>query len=268
MGLDVRISAQSGTRSVDRAVSVLLLLAEQGGLGLGEVARTLAIPKSSAADVLRALVTRDFVAQDHEGRYRLGLGAFEIGAAYLRAMTPVAAAAPELEALTRKLSATSHFAVLDGDQVVYLAKHDPPLRALELASALGARLPAATAAVGKAQLAFVSGRDAEDQFDSSRFVEFARIRALGYALDEGGTAPGVACVAAPVFSSNGCCGAIGVSALISGGPTREAVVEAVVAAAERATVRLGGVRPHAFATDQGRDLLAGNDSPHRREALT
>lgn len=267
MGDDVRISAHSGTRSVDRAVSLLRLLAERGGLGLGEIARTLAVPKSSAADVLRALVARDFVAQDPEGRYRLGLGAFEIGAAYLRAMTPVASVEPELEALTSEFSATSHFAVLDGDEVVYLATHDPPLRGLELASALGARLPAATTAVGKAQLAFVSARDAEERFGSSRFVEFARIRALGFALDEGGTAPGVTCVAAPVFSPSGCCGAIGVSTLVHGEPTREAIIDAVVVAAAHATLRLGGVRPHADAVELGRVLLPGNDTPRRREAL-
>lgn len=265
MGDDVRISAHLGARSVHRAVSVLLLLAEHGGLGLGEIARTLSIPKSSTADVLRALVARDFVTQDHEGHYRLGLGAFEIGAAYLRAMTPVASVEPELETLTRELSATSHFAVLDGDEVVYLAKHDPPLRALALASSLGGRFPAATTAAGKAQLAFVSARDADEQFDSSRFVEFARIRAVGFALDNGGTAPGVACVAAPVFSPSGCCGAIGVSTLFDGGPSREAIIDAVVAAAEYATIRLGGVRPHADAFLLGRVLLPSNNVPLRLE---
>ena len=214
------------------------------------MARILTIPKSSAADVLRALVARDFVAQDHDGRYSLGLGAFEIGAAYLRAMTPIASVRPELEALSGELSATSHFAVLDGDEVVYLATHDSALRALDLASALGARLPAATTAVGKAQLAFLSGRD-EIHFESSRFVEFTRIRILGYAVDDGGTVTGVACVAAPVFSSNGCCGAIGVSTLISSEPKREVIVEAVCAAAARATLRLGGVRPRVDALELG-----------------
>ncbi|MHB8378340.1 MAG: IclR family transcriptional regulator [Acidimicrobiales bacterium] len=261
------MSAQTGTRSVDRAVSLLRLLSERGALGLAEIARTLSVPKSSTADLLRALVARDFVDQDREGRYRLGLGAFEIGAAYLRSMTPVASVEPELEALTGELSATSHFAVLDGNEVVYLAKRDPPFRGLELASALGARLPAATTAVGKAQLAFVSPRDVEVRFDASRFVEFARIRTLGYALDEGGSAPGVTCVAAPVFSTNGCCGAIGVSTLVQGEPTREAIIDAVIAAAAHATIRLGGVRPHTDAVELGRTPFPGCDVSLRRNAV-
>jgi DNA-binding IclR family transcriptional regulator len=242
-----------------------MLLAQNSGLGLGEIARTLAFPKSSTADVLRALVARDFVTQDNQGRYRLGLGAFEVGAAYARAMTPVASVEPELETLTRELSATSHFAVLDGDEVIYLAKHDPPLRALELASSLGARLPAATTAVGKAQLAFVPAPSAEERFGTSHFVEFARIRALGFAIDEGGTAPGVTCVAAPVFSPSGCCGAIGVSTLVHGDPTREAIIDAVVLAAAHATDRLGGVRPHADAVELGRVVSPGNIPPLKEE---
>jgi len=267
MSDDVRISAQVGTRSVDRAVCVLMLLAEQSDLGLGEIARRLTFPKSSTADLLKALVARNFVSQDHEGHYRLGLGTFEIGAAYVRAMTPVASVQPELELLTRELSATSHFAVLDGDEVVYLAKHDPPLRGLELASALGARLPAATTAVGKAQLAFMSTPDDDGRLDSSRFVEFARIRALGYALDEGATAPGVTCVAAPIFSPSGCCGAIGVSTLVHGTSTREEIVDAVANAAARATERLGGVRPHADTVELGRVLSPGNNPSLTEEVL-
>jgi DNA-binding IclR family transcriptional regulator len=265
MGDDVHISVQLGSRSVDRAVSVLQLLADHKGLGLGDIARRLALPKSSAADVLKALVARDFVSQDHEGRYRLGLGVFEIGAAYVRSMTPVDAVGPELESLTRELSATSHFAVLDGDEVIYLAKHDPPLRGLELASALGARLPAGTTAVGKAQLAFISARDTDERLETSRFVEFARVRALGYALDEGGTAPGVTCVAAPVFSPSGCCGAIGVSTLVHDSPRREAMIDAVVIAASRATDRLGGARPHADAVELGRVSSPGNNPSLKEE---
>jgi DNA-binding IclR family transcriptional regulator len=267
MSNTVRISAQVGSRSVDRAVAILLLLARSSHLGVGEIARTLTIPKSSAADVLRALVARDFITQGLDGRYCLGLGTFEIGAAYLRAMTPVASVRPELEALSRELSATTHFAVLDGEEVVYLAKHDPVLRALDLASALGARLPAATTAVGKAQLAFISAQDGEHHFESSSFVEFTRIRVLGYAVDDGGTAPGVACVAAPVFSLNGCCGAIGVSTLIAGGPKREVIVEAIGAAAARATLRLGGVRPHIDAVELGRSLEPNGDPRYSHEAF-
>lgn len=156
---------------------------------------------------------------------------FEVGAAYLRSMTPIAAVRDELPLLTEYLGVTSHYAILDGPQVLYLAKQDPPGPALTLASSLGARLPARTTAVGKAQLAHLSVAP-----------DLAPIRDAGYAVDDGETAAGVRCVAAPVFASSGCCGAIGVSYLVQGGPELSRVRDAVTAAAARASRRLGGRR--------------------------
>ena len=123
-------------------------------MALGEVATRLKLPKSSALSLLRALVAGDFCVTDGKGLYALGIHTFEVGAGYLRSMTPVRSVTPELEWLTQVLAMTSHFAVLQGDEVIYLAKHDPAALGLKLASSLGARVPAAVTAVGKAQLAY------------------------------------------------------------------------------------------------------------------
>jgi DNA-binding IclR family transcriptional regulator len=212
-----------------------LLARNERPLALADIARSLALPKSSALSLLRALAAAEFAALDEAGRYHLGVRSFEVGAAYLRTMTPVRAVEPELQLLTEGLGATSHFAVLEGHEVVYLAKHDPPDTGLKLASSLGARLPAASTAVGKAQLAWRPPLAVAD--------ELARVRALGYAVDDGLTAAGIRCVAAPVFDAQGCCGAIGVSLLLRGGPRTDAVARAVRSAAERSSCRLGGKQP-------------------------
>ncbi len=142
-------------RSVMRALSILELLSlSEGPMALGEVATRLKLPKSSALSLLRALVAGDFCVTDGKGLYALGIHTFEVGAGYLRSMTPVRSVTPELEWLTQVLAMTSHFAVLQGDEVIYLAKHDPAALGLKLASSLGARVPAAVTAVGKAQLAY------------------------------------------------------------------------------------------------------------------
>lgn len=260
------------SRSVQRALSMLVLLSNSDRpLGLAEIASTLVVPKSSALRLLRALVSGEFAQVGSDGRYRLGIRSFEIGAAYQRSTTPLVAVHDELEDLTRRFGVTSHFAVLDHTEVVYMAKHDPSGPGPRLASSLGARLPASTTAVGKAQLAHVVFRDRSDgdtsadqhsadprreatplpgvprsngqsTQTSSDFVELAKIRAQGYSVDEGLTARGVRCLAAPVFDRAGCCGAIGVSTLQAGGPDHVTLVAAVVAAAQRATERLGGTQ--------------------------
>ncbi|MBV9451466.1 MAG: IclR family transcriptional regulator [Streptosporangiaceae bacterium] len=232
-------NAAAGSRSVLRALEVLELLAGlDAPMSLARIAKELGIPKTSCLGLLRALSAREFIRQDESGSYGLGVRSFEVGAAYLRTMTPTRAVAGELRALTERLDMTSHFAILDGDEVVYLAKHDPPGSGIRLASALGARLPAATTAVGKAQLAFARRAGA-----AGDGAGLATVRARGYAVDEGTTAAGIRCVAAPVFDVTGCCGAIGVSYLAQDGATVTEVCGPIVAAARQATTELGGRWP-------------------------
>jgi len=228
-----------GSRSVLRAIDILELLAgEHRSLGLAQITSGLGIPKSSCLLLLRALETRDFVRKDDGGLYSLGLRSFEVGAAYLHSVTPVSVAAGELLTLTQELTMTSHFAVLVGDEVVYLAKQDPPGSGVRLASSLGARLPAWSTAVGRAQLAY-SGL-AVTAGTGELVRELKEVRQRGYAVDDGGTALGICCVAAPVFGVNGCCGALGVSYLSQGGPDPSVVAPLLVASARRASLDLGG----------------------------
>ncbi len=231
-------STQSaGSRSVSRALAILEILARAGRpLPLTEIARELDLPKSSTLGLLRALVRSGFAGTDDHGGYVLGLRSFEVGAAYLRSMTPTRAVDRELRALTSELGVTSHFAVLDGDEVIYVAKHDPSGAGVRLASSLGARLPAATTAVGKAQLACLESSTGTS--DALR-RELDAVRVDGFAVDDGLTLAGVRCVAAPVFDLAGCCGAIGVSYPALCGLDLDAVTRALVAAARQASERLG-----------------------------
>lgn len=217
----------AGTRSVSRALAILTLLAgHDRPLSLTTIATSLGVPKSSALNLLRALAADHFV-DESRGGYALGRRTFDVGAAYLRSMTPVVAVEPELVALTEHLGVTSHFAVLDGDDVVYLAKHDAP-GTVRLASSLGARLPARVTAVGKAQLAVLTD-------DAS----LSGVRSVGFAVDEGDTAAGIRCVAAAVMSASGCVGAIGISHLLRDDLPLDRVAPLVVDAARSASLRLG-----------------------------
>jgi DNA-binding IclR family transcriptional regulator len=232
--------ATAGNRAVSRALAMLRLLALGGRpVTLAEIAAQLKLPKSSALSLLRALAGARFVAMDDHGRYALGLGSFEVGAGYLRSMTPVRAVEGELQALTEALGVTSHFAVLERDEVVYLAKHDPPGIALRLASSVGARLPAATTAVGKAQLPFRTPAGTPSKVPEKLAAELETVRVRGYAVDEGETLAGVRCVAAPVFGPGGCCGAIGISHLIGDKVRLDEAAAAVLAAVSQASARLG-----------------------------
>src|SRR5258708_40198753 len=62
-------------QSVDRAVTVLEILAREGEAGVTEIAAELGVHKSTAFRLVAALENRDLVAQDTQrGKYRLGVG--------------------------------------------------------------------------------------------------------------------------------------------------------------------------------------------------
>lgn len=240
--------------SVTRAVRILELIAHaEKPLTLTRVADQLGIPKSTAHSILRDLVSESFVEVVEPTAYAIGLKAFEVGAAHLRRTSDVGVVAPELVRLTRDLGVTSHYAVLDGTDAVYLCKEDPPGLGVQLASSIGARLPAHLTAVGKACLAWLGEDRLPEQVArgpvgqrgaragvSELTEELDRVRSRGYAFDDGETALGIQCVAAPVFGLNGCRGAIGVSYLRQLPVPQDRISEMVKQAAARASAVLGG----------------------------
>jgi DNA-binding IclR family transcriptional regulator len=71
-----------GLQSVDRAISVLEILARRGEAGVSEVAAEIAVHKSTAFRLLGALEGRGLVEQVAErGKYRLGFGLIPLAGA-------------------------------------------------------------------------------------------------------------------------------------------------------------------------------------------
>jgi DNA-binding IclR family transcriptional regulator len=240
--------------SVARALRLLELIADNDGtpMRLSALAAAIDAPKSTVHSILRSLVARRFLEPTEENSYRLGVRAFEVGAAYARHMSPTRAVHAELVGLSHELKVTAHFAILDGAGVLYIEKEDPPGPGIVLASAVGARLPAHLTAVGKAALAHadpaavaladlsVRGTSNRELTQAAVAEELERVRRDGYAVDDGEIAAGVRCVASPVFDARRrCCGAVGVSYLSSAGLATDRVAREVVAAAQRTSERLG-----------------------------
>ena len=222
---------------------------------LTQIAEELGLAKSTTHGLLRELAGAAFLEVREPSTYTIGLRSFEVGAAYLRRTGAVGVVAPELVGLTRTLNVTTHYAVLDGTDAVYLCKEDPPGLGVQLASSIGARLPAELTAVGKACLAWLSpealadhvrptpNRQGESAISTRLSAELTRIRQSGFATDSGEASAGIECVAAPVFDLSGPRGAIGVSYLMGLNKPVNEIAEKVTAVAARATGMLGGTVP-------------------------
>ncbi|MDN3311511.1 IclR family transcriptional regulator [Microbacterium oryzae] len=203
--------------AVTRALRVLTALADSGGapMTLSELARTVGIAKSSAANLCAALEEGAMIEREARG-YRLGRRTAELGGAFalqfnqVREFFAVCAASEVLRGEVVQI------AMLDGAEALYLARHEgrTPHR---LGTPLGSRLPAAQSATGRALLmglddcqiaellppeAFtpVTAHSVTALADLTAVLEAARDR--GYAVDENSSFVGLTGVAVPLAPWN------------------------------------------------------------------
>ena len=157
------------------------------------------------------------------GGYRVGLRLFEVGGLADRRKRLTDCAAPHLQHLAAQTRCAVHLGVLEGSDVVYLAKL--PIRGLTLPTRDGGRMPASCTGLGKAMLAFAGDEQVEaivhkglERLTPTSIVdpgllhqELAAVRERGVAYDREEACVGVSCVAAPIRGAGRAVGAVSVT---------------------------------------------------------
>jgi DNA-binding IclR family transcriptional regulator len=204
--------------AVDRAVRLIDTLAgSHEPLGLAELARRLALPKSSLHGLLATLVSHGLARRNESGEFSLGTRPLQWADAYvaqsdiLRAFD---ANARRIDVLTAE---TVMLAVLEGPEVLYLACR-PGTRPLAVNFRVGGRFPAAFTSSGKAMMSTLSEEAVRELLGRQPFVrptrhsvdspvallrQLALARRHGHATDDEETAEGMQCFGAPVFGPRG-----------------------------------------------------------------
>lgn len=258
----MRTQRELGTRyeirSVVRALEVLKALAHADGgtEDLSTIAAATDLHTSTTFRLLDTLASHGFV-ESVNGGYRIGPRAFEVGSAFLRG-TSVWTHAPELSRqLASETNETASVGILDNGRVLYIAIAHGQSE-LGIQSFPGTHHPAHCTALGKAMLAAMPWPRAENVLQGTDLVrltprthasldelriELAKVAEQGYAVDDEERSTGVRCVGAAILDHAGTLAAVSVS-----GPTFrmqgaefDAARDKVVAAAQAATLRLGGV---------------------------
>lgn len=236
-------------QSVDRAMQLLLALAERGGCAsLSALARQLGLSRSTVHGLLATLRHHGMVAQDDHGNYVLGIKLFELGYQAVSRLDLRIAAGPVLQELVDEFMETVHLVVSDGLYVVYIDKRESP-QSMQIVSRIGQRLPAYCTAVGKAILAYKPEDELERLLASSPLTPMTRntitdpaelkahlelVRRRGFALDQEEIAEGLRCAGAPIFDyTHQVVGAVSIS-----GPSVR-MNEEKIAQAAQAIVRAG-----------------------------
>ncbi len=119
---------------------------------LSDVARRAGLSRAAARRVLHTLVELGYA--DGDGRlFRLRPKVLELGFAYLHGTGLWGAAQPPMVELVERIHESCSAAVLDGDDIVYVARVPTRTRIMSITLGLGSRLPAHLTSMGRVLLA-------------------------------------------------------------------------------------------------------------------
>lgn len=190
--------------------------ADQPELTLSDVARSTGLTRAAARRFLLTLVDLGYVSA--EGRaFSLRPRVLELGYAYLSSTALPQVALPHLERLSEQVHESSSVAVLDGDDVVYVARV-PTKRIMTVAISVGTRFPAYVTSLGRVLLAALPPHELDDYLDrvelrpltrntvtsvGALLTELERARERGWSVVDQELEEGLASVAAPLRDPTG-----------------------------------------------------------------
>jgi len=215
--------ARSGSvsRSVDRAIEIVALLAEAGRpLAAGEIARRLAIPRSTTYEILRTLTAAGCLEPaDDPSLYRVGLRVYLFGLAYRRQRDLLREAQPIIEQLRDDLGEAVQLSVLDRGTVLVLLKEEGR-QPITILSFVGSRLPVNWSASGRLLVSDLDDTTLRRELpamlqpsptgkaplDAELFIEQVRhARAAGFDMQVNQASHHTGAIAAPVQGDSGRC---------------------------------------------------------------
>ena len=183
---------------------------------VSEVAERTGLTRAAARRFLHTLVSVDYVISDGRS-FQLTPRVLELGFSYLSGLTLPELAQPHLEALSHELGESTSASVLDGGDIVYVARV-PTRRIMNVAITIGTRFPAHATSMGRVLLAhlpeaeldaYLANLDAEHRTDRTltdpemlRTV-LAEVRAAGWALVDQELEIGLRSIAAPLHDRHG-----------------------------------------------------------------
>ena len=138
-------------QSLDRGLAVIRALSSAEPLTVSEVARDTDLTRATARRFLLTLEQLGYARAD-SGRFSLTARVLELGYAYLSSLSLPQVAQPHLVRLVERVHESSSLSVLDGTDVVYVARV-PTQRIMAVTISVGTRFPAYATSMGRVLLA-------------------------------------------------------------------------------------------------------------------
>jgi IclR family pca regulon transcriptional regulator len=132
--------------------------AQRPSMTLSEAAEASGLTRAAARRVLRTLTELGYVAQDGR-RFALAPRILELGFAYLSTQSWIDRAEPLMKELSHTLHESCSAAILQGSEIVYVARMPAPHRLMSTTIAVGTRLTAFHTSLGRIQLGYIAETD-------------------------------------------------------------------------------------------------------------
>ncbi|WP_020670512.1 IclR family transcriptional regulator [Amycolatopsis nigrescens] len=148
-------AAPSQVQSVDRAISVLEMLARNGEAGITEIAGELGVHKSTASRLVSVLEARGLVEQLGErGKYAIGFGIVRLAGAATGRMDLAKLGRPACQQLAESLGETVNIAIADEGVAINISQARGSA-AITTQNWTGQRTPLHATSSGKILLAYM-----------------------------------------------------------------------------------------------------------------
>lgn len=199
--------------ALQHGLKILMLFSrEQPLLGAPDIVRQLSLPRASAFRLLHTLEQMNFLVADGDRKFRLGPAVLGLGFGYLVSDDLVDIAQPILRRLRDQTGLSSHMAVLDGKEVVYVIRH-AARSTIASSVSVGTRFPVHATVMGRMLISDMTQAELRAMFPDERLPAFSpqtpktvselafmlrEDRERGYAVSQSFFEKGVCTVAAPV----------------------------------------------------------------------
>jgi len=192
--------------------------AQSPAMTLSDVARRTGLSRGTARRLLLTLVDLGYCRFDGK-LFSLRPRALNLGFAYLHSQSLWQLAQPYMVELVERVHESCSIAVLDGTDVVYVARVPTAARIMSINLGLGTRLPAFATSMGRVLLAGLPARELEQLLAqasplpaytaksiterSAVLREIDAVRRQGWALVDQELETGLRSIAAPIVDSEG-----------------------------------------------------------------
>jgi IclR family pca regulon transcriptional regulator len=206
--------------SLARGLSIIRSFGSRGAghsrLSIAEAAQLTGMSRAAARRCLHTLEILGYVARVN-GQFELAPRVLALGYAYVGSAPLATMAQPVLENVAERVNESCSLAMIDGDEIVYVARA-ARRRVISIGLSVGSRLPVYCTSMGRAILAFASQAQQTAYLSRVELVrhtkftivdraalraELGRVRAAGYALADQELELGLRSLAVPVRGHDG-----------------------------------------------------------------